>query len=176
MKNLVLLIGILVFVSCSQPIATNSNESSSVAETKINEKNGVVEKDTITDFTNLSDETWQEILTEEEYKILRQKGTERAFTGKYNDNKKEGVYVCKGCGTQLFLSDTKFDSGTGWPSFYTIIKGNVEEVADNSYGMQRTEVVCNTCKGHLGHVFEDGPKPTGLRFCINSLSLDFKEL
>lgn len=119
---------------------------------------------------------WQAELTPEEFKVLREAGTERAFTGKYNDFKKEGVFVCAACETPLFSSETKFDSGTGWPSFYAPInKENVLEITDKSYGMVRTEVVCGTCGGHQGHVFPDGPKPTGLRYCINSVSLSFKE-
>lgn len=108
--------------------------------------------------------------------MLREKGTEPAFTGKYYQNKKKGVYLCAGCGQELFDSDTKFDSGTGWPSFWApISKNRVIRKPDNSYSMQRTEVLCSRCGGHLGHVFDDGPAPTGKRFCINSISLDFKE-
>ncbi len=123
-----------------------------------------------------SDAEWREALSPMAYKVLREKGTERAWTGEYNDNKKEGVYHCAGCGNPLFNSETKFDSGTGWPSFYTFIGDtNVVEEADHSHGWNRTEVLCGKCGGHLGHVFEDGPQPTGLRYCINSVSLDFKE-
>ena len=108
--------------------------------------------------------------------MLREKGTEPAFTGKYLKNKKTGMYVCSACGNELFSSDTKFDSGTGWPSFWSPdSNSSVEKHSDKSYGMNRTEVVCKKCGGHLGHVFDDGPKPTGQRFCINSISLKFKE-
>jgi len=108
--------------------------------------------------------------------VLREKGTERPFTGKHLYNKKKGKYVCAGCGNELFSSDKKFDSGTGWPSFWApIAEDKVELEADNSLGMQRTEVLCNQCGGHLGHVFDDGPKPTGHRFCINSGALHFEE-
>lgn len=123
-----------------------------------------------------SDAEWKEILSPEAYKVLREAGTERAFTGKYNDFKKEGIFVCNGCKTELFSSESKFDSGTGWPSFFQPLnEKNVLEVEDRTYGMVRTEVLCGACGGHLGHVFEDGPKPTGLRYCLNSVSLDFKE-
>ncbi len=123
-----------------------------------------------------SESEWKSELGEEAYHVLREAGTERAFTGNLWDNKKEGVYICGGCGLPLFSSGTKFKSGTGWPSFYEPINEvNVEEKVDDSYGMLRTEVLCARCKGHLGHVFSDGPKPTGLRYCINSVSLAFVE-
>jgi peptide-methionine (R)-S-oxide reductase len=117
----------------------------------------------------------KKLLSPEEYHVLREKGTEPAFTGKYLKNKKNGIYVCVGCGNELFSSDTKFDSGTGWPSFWASSKDNIEEKEDNRFGMQRTEVTCKKCGGHLGHVFDDSPTPTGQRFCINSISLKFKE-
>ncbi len=123
-----------------------------------------------------TDEEWMKTLTPEEFKVLRQKGTEMAFTGKLLDNKKEGVYVCAGCGAELFSSDTKFDSGSGWPSFYEpISRDRVDEKTDRSLFMSRTEVLCDKCGGHLGHVFTDGPEPTGLRYCVNSTALHFKE-
>lgn len=122
-----------------------------------------------------SNEEWKAALPPSSYHVLREEGTERAFTGEYNNNKKSGVYTCKACGLSLFSSDTKFDSGTGWPSFYAPIdKTHVLEESDNTIGMTRVEVLCRRCGGHLGHVFDDGPKPTGLRYCMNSVSLDFK--
>ncbi len=123
-----------------------------------------------------TDAEWKAKLSEEEYHVLREKGTERPYSGEYETNWDSGTYVCKGCGIELFSSTTKFDAGCGWPSFYkSIDSSKVKEITDNSHGMRRIEVVCANCGGHLGHVFNDGPEPTGLRYCINSVSLGFEK-
>jgi len=122
-----------------------------------------------------SEDEWQSLLSPEEYYVTRQKGTERPFTGRYWDTFTPGIYRCVGCATPLFASDTKFDAGCGWPSYFQALDpARVREETDNSHGMVRTEVLCNVCDAHLGHVFPDGPPPTGLRYCINSLSMTFE--
>jgi peptide-methionine (R)-S-oxide reductase len=120
-----------------------------------------------------TDAEWRAQLTPEEYHILRRKGTERPFTGKFDHHFKDGTYTCKGCGTPLFLSGTKYNSGCGWPAFYDSIKGTIDTVRDTSHGMIRIEITCKKCGGHLGHIFDDGPNPTGLRYCVNSGSMGF---
>ena len=122
-----------------------------------------------------TEKEWKEQLTPEEFQVCREHGTEAPFSGKYYDYKGEGLYSCKCCGAPLFESDTKFDSGTGWPSYFEAVEDAITEIKDISYGMIRTEVRCSSCDAHLGHVFPDGPEPTGLRYCINSVCLDFNE-
>ncbi|HFA50231.1 MAG TPA: peptide-methionine (R)-S-oxide reductase [Bacteroidetes bacterium] len=166
MKNTSLLFVLLLFASCNQ--AQNAKSTTAGSDTSESSRN----------FQKItkSDAEWKAQLTAEEYHVLREAGTERAFTGEYWDNKKEGKYVCRACGFELFDSKTKFKSGTGWPSFYEPANEYcVGEIKDTKYGWNRTEVVCARCGGHLGHVFKDGPKPTGLRYCINSISLKFVE-
>lgn len=127
------------------------------------------------DFKNIANEEWRKKLTPEQYRVLREKGTETPGTGKFYKSFEKGMYVCGACGQELFSSETKFDSDCGWPSFDRSLEGNVEFRNDDSLGMRRTEVLCSNCKSHLGHVFDDGPKETtGKRFCINSVSLNFK--
>ena len=126
--------------------------------------------------TGITEEEWKKKLTEEQYRVLREKGTERAFSGKLYTNHESGIYTCAACGTELFQSDTKYDSGSGWPSFYDAIsKDKLKFETDPRYGMTRIEISCGNCGGHLGHVFDDGPNPTGKRYCVNSVSLDFKK-
>ncbi|WP_025740436.1 peptide-methionine (R)-S-oxide reductase MsrB [Aquimarina pacifica] len=122
-----------------------------------------------------SEAEWKEQLTEEEYRVLRQKGTERPFTGKYNLHVDDGQYTCMACSTPLFLSDNKFDSGCGWPSFDESIEGRIEYIRDTSHGMIRTEILCASCGSHIGHVFDDGPTESGQRYCVNSVSINFNK-
>ncbi|MEN7548857.1 peptide-methionine (R)-S-oxide reductase MsrB [Rapidithrix thailandica] len=164
MIRILLLCNLFLWFQLTAGCAQNSNKEKHTS-TNV-ERSDKVEK---------SDAEWKKLLTEEEYHVMRQQGTERAFTGKYWDYKKKGVYHCAACDLELFDSQTKYKSGTGWPSFWQPIGSEtVEEEEDMSLGISRTEVHCARCGGHLGHVFNDGPKPTGLRYCINSVSLQFK--
>lgn len=141
-----------------------------------NQKKNPVYSNTDTSKVAIADEEWKKILSPDVYYVARQKGTERPWTSAFENSKEVGTYYCAVCGNALFRSDTKFESGCGWPSFYEpISKGSIIYSPDNSYGMSRTEVMCGRCKSHLGHVFDDGPKPTGLRYCINGVVLDFKK-
>lgn len=170
-KKTISIVLLLIFQNCSDKTTMKNNLTNDT-------NTGVSKAKTATDHSVKLPETeeeWKSKLTDEEFDVLRNKGTERPYSGKYTSFNDEGIYVCKGCGTELFRSDAKFDSRCGWPSFYEgIDKSKITETADNSLGMKRIEVTCARCGGHLGHVFDDGPKDkTGLRYCINSVSLGF---
>jgi peptide-methionine (R)-S-oxide reductase len=159
----------LVLTACN-----NSTKKNMDNQNKQNKQNPVFST-TDTQKVTISNDEWKKILPKDVYDIAREKGTERAFTGKYNDHKELGTYYCAACGNPLFNSNGKFESSCGWPSFFEpITKGSIIYAPDNTYGMKRTEVMCGR-KSHLGHVFEDGPPPTGLRYCINSVILDFEK-
>jgi len=164
------------FLSCNQAQQEGKMQGGqpSLGEVEMDDRTFIgVDGDTLAPVQR-SEAEWRDDLSAEAFQVLRQAGTERAFTGKYWDHKDEGLYTCAGCGLPLFSSKTKFKSGTGWPSFYQPYRdGHVEEREDRSYGMLRVEVLCARCGGHQGHVFTDGPQPTGLRYCINSVSLGF---
>jgi peptide-methionine (R)-S-oxide reductase len=169
---LVILTGLFQQCSYSQNNSTNNN-SSKMDSLK---KNNPVYSNSDTAKVSISEEEWKKILPQDVFYIARQKGTERPWSSKFENLKDVGTYYCAACGNALFKSDTKFESGCGWPSFYDpISKGSVIYTPDNTHGMQRTEVQCGRCKSHLGHVFDDGPPPTGLRYCINGVVLDFEK-
>jgi peptide-methionine (R)-S-oxide reductase len=167
MKRLsVALLGLsLVAMSCNRPTATAADKPAASKPASQEAPVARIEK---------TEAEWKQILDPEQYQVIREKGTERSGSGEYVNNHERGTYKCAACGLELFSSDSKFESGTGWPSFWQpIARNHVTEITDRSHGMTRTEVTCARCGGHLGHVFDDGPKPTGLRYCMNSISLKF---
>ena len=170
-RYFILILSLACFQQCSYSQSSGPKKISMEAEKKTTNP---VYSTSDTSKVNLSEEEWQKILPKDVYSIARQKGTERPWSSKFEHSKEIGTYHCAACGNALFKSDTKFDSGCGWPSFYEpISKTSIIYQPDNTYGMSRTEVICGRCKSHLGHVFEDGPPPTGLRFCINGVVLSF---
>lgn len=169
----VFVLPVLMMQGCYSQSSQQKNNNG--MDSLVNKKNPVYSKHDSTKVV-LSDDEWKKILSPEVYHVAREKGTERPFTSPYETSNEVGTYYCAVCGNALFKSDTKFESGCGWPSFYEpISKGSIIYAQDNSYGMSRTEVMCGRCKSHLGHVFNDGPPPTGLRFCINGVVLDFEK-
>lgn len=176
MKNsLILFLFSFILVGCGNAQSNTNATKKTTMESGKEKKNEVYNRDEKAK-VNLSNEDWKKILDPEVYYIARQKGTERPWTSKFEDFKEKGTYYCAACGNSLFQSDTKFESGCGWPSFYEpISKKSIIYTPDNTLGMKRTEVQCGRCEAHLGHVFEDGPPPTGLRYCINGVILDFEK-
>lgn len=160
----------------SQSKSTTTSTTITAKKETMDKKNNPVYSRTDSSKVNMTDEEWRKVLPADIYEIAREKGTERPWSSKFENSHDVGTYYCAACGNPLFKSDTKFESGCGWPSFYQpISKGSIIYAADNSLGMTRTEVMCGRCKAHLGHVFEDGPPPTGLRYCINGVVLDFEK-
>ena len=178
MKNVALMSGLLILIISAVGVATGGfglrQSTAAAAPARIKVYSAETRGYIMSDEVVKSKEEWKRILTAEQFQVLREKGTERPFTGKYATTHEHGVYRCAGCGLDLFRSEDKFDSGTGWPSFTApIAKENVRTAVDKSLFSTRTEVMCRRCGGHLGHVFDDGPKPTGLRYCMNSAALQF---
>lgn len=175
MKSLVYLLLPFVFIACEAQQKTKKNKSKTKYVTEsFSEQSSTIKQDTMKFEITKSENEWQKKLTLEQYNVLREKGTERPFTGEYDQHFEKGYYTCAACENPLFTSETKFNSHCGWPSFDATIKGAVIYEKDNSYGMQRVEVMCAKCGGHLGHVFDDGPeKTTGMRYCTNSISIKF---
>lgn len=169
MKRLILMLcGVgVILTSCGQAKTETQKEETKQAQTMSNNDSTKVEK---------TESEWKQLLTTEQYRVLREKGTEMPYTGKLLENKEKGIYVCGACGNELFSSDMKFDSHCGWPSFdKEIAGGKIKTETDTTHGMVRTEIMCAKCGGHLGHLFDDGPTETGMRYCVNSVSLDFKK-